>query len=319
MVCAPDPLAPQEGKPKESIPNWKTPEILAAVYTVMAANREKPEATLVDRAQFAAECYGKFCSDMVEKGVWEPGKNGLPSVEDSVRWRTAFTLTWKCKGQSAIFAKVKDMKTAVANDILPLLRQYCPDGRTPRSGLQWEEVLRRLKEDYWAQWSEKKKSKKGTPMPAAWSEPAWDCFVMFGPRGRAFPEFCPGGVQQFGNDINTSRQTARERDAQRKKAKREEERASMKENMSTTTPARSATATALEHHTRMWGLKLLLQYGSEESKARALAAMEREVMASLDNKQSHDPAQSTTPLSKQSCGEDGGNTTPPSNVWNRPF
>ena len=276
---------------KEVVPIWRTGEILAAVAVVMAANREKSEATQVARAEFAKKAYPKMCGDMVRKNIWQPGVDGQPTIEDSAKWRSSFPLTGKNEGQSALFTKVNQMRSIVANKILPLLKPYVPDGRTPRSGLQWDTVLQSVKEEYWRDWSSSKKTKAGLPMPEAWSEPAWDVFVMFGPCGRGFPEFCPGGVGHGDHGMNTSRQTAREREAQRKKAKREEGRC--QENQPPTAPApalASATAHALESHTHMIGLKLVLQFGSEAAKQKAVEQLERHVLGSLEaDDNSHPP------------------------------
>ena len=59
--------------------------------------------------------------------------------------------------------------------------------------------MKSIKEEYWVQWSSTRKKKVGKPMPEAWSEPAWDCFVMFGPRGKGFLEF----VQEGFNNTTT--------------------------------------------------------------------------------------------------------------------
>ena len=86
-----------DGPSKESIPNWQTPEILVVVYAIMAANKEKPEATQVSRAEFSKKIYSKFCDDMVERKLWHPGKDNRPSVANSVRWRTPFPLSGSTK------------------------------------------------------------------------------------------------------------------------------------------------------------------------------------------------------------------------------
>lgn len=143
--------------------------------------------------------------------------------------------------------------------------------------------MQSVKEEYWKDWSSTKKTKAGLPMPEAWSEPAWDVFVMFGPRGRAFPKFCPGGVAQSNNGINTSRQTARERDAQTKKAKREEDRSQENVPPVSAPTQPSATAAALQSHTQMMGLKLLLQFGSVAAKQKAVEQLERQVLGAIEN------------------------------------
>ena len=93
--------------------------------------------------------------------------------------------------------------------------------------------------------------------------------------------------------MNTSRHTSRERDAQRKKAKSEEDR--NQENMPPTTNfvaarQQSATTHALESHTHLMGLKLILQYGNQAAKQKAVEQLERQVLGALEvDGNSHPP------------------------------
>mmetsp|Transcript_16563 Transcript_16563/g.46218 ORF Transcript_16563/g.46218 Transcript_16563/m.46218 type:complete len:185 (-) Transcript_16563:496-1050(-) len=114
-------------------PHWTTPEIIATVYTVTAANRRKARATQVERAGWAKEHYAKFCANLVRADVWGPG-NGHPDNKDSVTWRTSYLSTRKKKGKSPIFVKYANVIKEVRNNILPLVSLLLPGGQRQAVG-----------------------------------------------------------------------------------------------------------------------------------------------------------------------------------------
>ena len=83
-----------------------------------------------------------------------------------------------------------------------------------------------------------------------------------------------------GGGAALSRIPAREKEVARKKMKREEERAALKENIkpepaaATPTQATSATSLALAEYNRIWSAVTILKYGSAAAKTRALQILE---------------------------------------------
>eukprot|EP00873_Tetraselmis_striata_P018411 jgi/Tetstr1/438675/TSEL_027225.t1 len=62
---------------------WALGEVLVAVRCVLAANRSKSTQTVLKRAKLARSFYNKFASDVVALGIWTPGKDGHPTIEES--------------------------------------------------------------------------------------------------------------------------------------------------------------------------------------------------------------------------------------------
>eukprot|EP00873_Tetraselmis_striata_P018282 jgi/Tetstr1/438546/TSEL_027097.t1 len=70
---------------------WALGEVLVAIRCVLAANRSKSTQTVLKRAKLAQSFYNKFASDVVALGIWIPGKDGHPTIEESYERRTYFT------------------------------------------------------------------------------------------------------------------------------------------------------------------------------------------------------------------------------------
>jgi hypothetical protein len=175
---APEDICTVEDDPRESeedgnkkkppgIPNWTTPEVLACIYAVLAANRQKAEATQVARARTAREAYPRFCSQLVKQRVWIlGGVEGHPTIEESTAWRTFYSETGKNKGKSPLFTKYAETVKVVQNHIIPLLGKVLGPGNQPPSGHTWPDVLKKLKMEYWNFYREgKKRLKDKTAMP----------------------------------------------------------------------------------------------------------------------------------------------------------
>ena len=98
-------------------------------------------------------------------------------------------------------------------------------------------------------------------MPLAWTDYPWQCFVMFGPYGKKYPEFCFPADNEDGSP--TSRAAAKASEAANKKR-------AVSENL-------GAKQLAIANHNKMLGAKMLLKYGAPEDKERALKII-REIM-----------------------------------------
>mmetsp|Transcript_13135 Transcript_13135/g.37003 ORF Transcript_13135/g.37003 Transcript_13135/m.37003 type:complete len:141 (+) Transcript_13135:3407-3829(+) len=70
--------------------SWAVGEVIAACFSALATNRRPSQATLVARAGAARDFYPKFAAGAVKKGIWKPGLNGDPLVEDSISMRATF-------------------------------------------------------------------------------------------------------------------------------------------------------------------------------------------------------------------------------------
>ena len=156
----------KDGGKKEVAPNWTTPEVIAACYAVLAANRKKADQTKIKRADICVEFYKKMAGDLINKGVWVPGgKDGHPTVEDSLAWRSKYPLTGKNKGKSPLYTKYAEATKAVHNEILPLAMRLPGPDKKPASGKSWLDFLSSLKEEYWQVWSSSRVKKRGKQMP----------------------------------------------------------------------------------------------------------------------------------------------------------
>ena len=305
-------------------PNWTTPEVLACIYAVLAANRQKAEATQVARARAARDAYPRFCAQLVKQRVWIiGGVEGHPTIEESTAWRTVFTETGKNKGKSPLFSKYADTVKVVQNHIIPLLGKVLGPGYQPPSGHVWPDVLNKLKMEYWSFYREgKKRLRDKTSMPDGKKQGR---NIMYGLVCITSSHFCiprslerallrglhrvwwtsphrqrvcrlqPGGLPTANSQVAGGRASAREREAQRKRQKREEQR---NLRIAAETPPRSAvgapgvdatgpvaigldkqqgsTASALQGHTRVWQAQLLMSFGSAEQKAEVMAALFQE-------------------------------------------
>mmetsp|Transcript_10923 Transcript_10923/g.30897 ORF Transcript_10923/g.30897 Transcript_10923/m.30897 type:complete len:171 (+) Transcript_10923:632-1144(+) len=125
-------------------------------------------------------------------------------------------------------------------------------------------------------------------MLEAWSEPTWDCFVVFGPfpGAKGFSQFCHGGLNPAGK-VAGSQSDARGKEAEKKKPKRSNEcqaescagvqATSGKENQPP-----NEVATGLTARTKMWKIQRALKYGSGAAKSNALALLDRDTATLLD-------------------------------------
>ncbi len=78
---------------KDSVPNWTTPEVIAAVYSCLAANRKKSDQTMVARATASVDFYRKMAGDLIKQRAWLPGgKEGHPSLEESVKFQNDISI-----------------------------------------------------------------------------------------------------------------------------------------------------------------------------------------------------------------------------------
>mmetsp|Transcript_28739 Transcript_28739/g.80915 ORF Transcript_28739/g.80915 Transcript_28739/m.80915 type:complete len:135 (-) Transcript_28739:100-504(-) len=111
-------------------------------------------------------------------------------------------------------------------------------------------------------------------MPCAWSESVWECMLYFGPSpmDKNFPDLYFGGADARA----TGRQFAREREANRKKRKREQDRAEAawggKENPPCLVGP-TATASAILQNNRIWSAELVMKYGGAEAKSKAMVVL----------------------------------------------
>mmetsp|Transcript_26415 Transcript_26415/g.74333 ORF Transcript_26415/g.74333 Transcript_26415/m.74333 type:complete len:399 (-) Transcript_26415:43-1239(-) len=297
--------------------SWQVSETVAAVLAVLAANRQSPQAAQVVRAETAKEFYPKFLADEIKKGLPLEGLG----IDDSVQVRTMFARTGKNKGKSPLYTRFAEVTKTVQNDLLPLLSLNLGPDKKPPSGKTWAEVMAATKKEWWQRWSSSRKTKAGKPMPQPWSECNWEAFVLFGPfpGAKQFPDFCFGGIADAAQDAPASgRRTARERDAQRKKQKRDEERATAvkervieKEDVAPTTVVHhvtSSTATAIAFNNKIWTAQLVMKYGTEQQKERAMSIL----LSSLEEGSSLLGAQ--TSASEQSKSVHDGSTDTDGNM-----
>ncbi len=144
------------------------------------------------RSSYLREHYPKFILQCLKIYWLKEGEGGTYTVAVSREIRTVLSLTGENKGKSLGMGKYQEMVSEVANNIRPICnRQLDASGNIP-SGKQPEDVLAETKILYYdsrvAIQSETGKLPK--QMPPAWSDHAWSCFVLFGPHGKQFAEFC---------------------------------------------------------------------------------------------------------------------------------
>ena len=163
---------------KESSPNWTTPEVIAACYAVLAANRKKGDQYKTKRADIAVDYYKKMATDLIRKGVWVPGKGGHPTLEASVHYRTKFPLTGHNKGKSPLYTKYGECTRVVHNTILPMVSRLLGPDKKPASGKNWSDFLATLKQEYYESWSSTRVKKRGRPMPEGMSPHLWAFYIF---------------------------------------------------------------------------------------------------------------------------------------------
>ena len=164
-----------------------------------------------------------------------------------MKFRTTFPSSGKNKGKSPLYTKYKEASKVVQSAIIPIVLKVLGPDMKPPSGKAWADCLADIKEKYWSVWSSLRVKKSGKAMPAAWSEPFFECFLLFGgphPQGKGFGDFCPGGHASNGSVISQGRASAREREAQAKKQKRDEGRSNFcSERKVSDTPATAIAST----------------------------------------------------------------------------
>eukprot|EP00873_Tetraselmis_striata_P012542 jgi/Tetstr1/432806/TSEL_022158.t1 len=256
---------------------WALGEVLVSVRCVLAANRSKSTQTVLKRAKLARSFYNKFASDVVALGIWTPGKDGHPTIEESYERRTSFTESGKNKGKSPLFTKHAEIVKIVQNEILPILRRHLGPDEKPPSGKTWADVQSAAKLEYWEHFSLSRARVQGKPIPTAWTEPAWECFVLFGqlPNGKNIGEFCLGGTPPTGAGPATGRATQRELENNRKRTRREGERTEAAYNLvaqhfGEQKKASNSTASALSKNNKIWTAQLLLKHGNEQQRDKAM-------------------------------------------------
>mmetsp|Transcript_13136 Transcript_13136/g.37008 ORF Transcript_13136/g.37008 Transcript_13136/m.37008 type:complete len:190 (-) Transcript_13136:63-632(-) len=128
-----DPTGDTEGasSPNAILRQWTAGEAVAACYAVLAANRRQSQSTVVERAEAAKNYYPKFVADGVKKGIWTSGKNGDPTVEDSVASRAIFVAEGKNKGKSPLLTNFQEVTKVVRNEILPLVKGHLGPTQEP--------------------------------------------------------------------------------------------------------------------------------------------------------------------------------------------
>jgi hypothetical protein len=173
--------------------NYQNWEISAIIFGCHAATVAKPQSTVQYRCQFLRDHYEKYAHQCLAMYGLKEGHGGTHTVAQSKECRTVLSLTGKNKGKSAGMGKYQEMISEVVNNILPLYKQQLgPDGKIP-SGKTPSEILQLTKVDYYASRvasSEGMARKMPSEMPRAWTDHAWASFVLFGPQGKQFAEFC---------------------------------------------------------------------------------------------------------------------------------
>ncbi len=117
---------------------------------------------------------------------------GTHTIAQSFECRNVLTASRKNKGKSPRMGKYMEMISEVTNNIIPILKKQLDFGGKILSGKTYAEVLMATKSLYSdsrfaVQGVAKKMAKE---MPPARSDFAWTCFVMFGPQGNQYAEFC---------------------------------------------------------------------------------------------------------------------------------
>eukprot|EP00873_Tetraselmis_striata_P020997 jgi/Tetstr1/441261/TSEL_029512.t1 len=230
---------------------WALGEVLVAVRCVLAANRSKSTQTVLKRAKLAQSFFNKFASDVVALG--------------------------KNKGKSPLFTKHAEIVKTVQNEIMPILRRHLGPDEKPPSGKTWADVQSAAKLEYWEHFSSSRARVRGKPIPTAWTEPAWECFVLIGqlPNGKNIGEFCLGGTTPTGEGPATGRATQRELENSRKRTRREGERTEAAYNLvahhfGEQKKASNSTAFALSKNNKIWTAQLLLKHGNEQQRDKAM-------------------------------------------------
>jgi hypothetical protein len=204
------------------------------------------------------------------------GQGGTHTIEQSYEVRTVIPTTGKNKGKSPGFGKYQDMISKVANNILPLYRkQLDSTGKIP-SGKQVAEVLHAAKLLYYdtrfaLQSSTGKMSKE---MPPAWTDHAWGCFVLFGPHGKQYAEFCAPT-----DDENAPTSRAASIAANNASKKRE-----MSEIVGSAAVDRALDRAVFQDHNTLMAAKMMMKYGDAEDKANALAQLREFAKKGKENK-----------------------------------
>eukprot|EP00873_Tetraselmis_striata_P042340 jgi/Tetstr1/462604/TSEL_007590.t2 len=165
----------------------------------------------------------------------------------------------------------------VQNEILPILRRHLGPDEKPPSGKTWADVQSAAKLEYWEHFSSSRARVRGKPIPTAWTEPAWECFVLFGqlPNGKNIGEFCLGGTPPTGAGPATGRATQRELENSRKRTRREGERTEAAYNLvaqhfGELKKASNSTASALSKNNKIWTAQLLLKHGNAQQRDKAM-------------------------------------------------
>ena len=157
--------------------------------------------------------------------------------------------------------------------LVPMFNSMTPQG-VPPSGIQWSQVLTKLKEAHYHKWrADQKRFKDKDTMPVGWTTLAYSVFLFCGPRGKDLSFLRVGSLDED-SDVDTSRAGAREEE---KKAKIQE--ASEKESPTASTSltrdqGRAALASSMDAQM----LKLLIAHGDPAQKPAALLQLAAAVM-----------------------------------------
>ena len=190
------------------------------------------------------------------------GQGGTYTIASSFEIRTTLTTTGKNKGKSNGMTKYAEIVSEVVNNIIPLYKaQLDSTGKIP-SGKTPAEVLALTKIAYYdSRYALQAASGKMTKeMPVAWTDFAWSSFVLFGPQGKQYAEFC---IPTDDDAAPTSRAAAFSSLQSKKRA------------LTESAVSGAAMDRALSDHNNIMVAKFMMKYGNDEDKKLAVITLRR--------------------------------------------
>ena len=237
--------------------NYQNWEVAALIYGCHAACVAKPNSTVQFRSQYLRDNYSKYANQCLQIYGLKEGESGTHTVADSFACRTVLATSGKNKGKSPAMGKYMEMISEVVNNILPLYKKELDSGGNIPSGKTPSEVLMATKAAYYdSRVAANKKLPK--EMPVAWTDFAWSTFVMFGPQGKQYAEFC---APTDDDAQPTSRSAALAAAILNRKRHVLESAGS------------SAMDRVFEDHNNIMAAKMMLKYGGPQDKVAALASI----------------------------------------------
>jgi len=265
--------------------NYQPWEVAALVFTCHAATVAKPQSTIQYRSGYVREHYSKFAEQCLKMYGLKEGEGGTHTIALSHEIRTALSLSGKNKGKSPGMGKYQDMISECANNILPIYkRQLDSAGKIP-SGKQVADVIAATKSLYYdSRFALQSGTGKMTKqMPPAWTDNAWGCFVLFGPHGKGFAEFC---LPSDTDAQPSSRAAALALASMSSKAACKNEGACSISSMDR----------AFADHNNIMVAKMMMKYGSAEDKAKALATLREFWDRGKENKEEPETPEDVIPI-----------------------